>query len=103
MSCSFIGPSEDVPEANLPDFDVVRLLNGFRLEDLQTTVVSIDGTDVVVATPAQLLDMKRKTVEMLSRGAEPSPRLQDYLDIQTLSALEEGRRDGDRDDNHGDR
>lgn len=104
VNCSFLGPREEIEELNLPDFDVVRYLNGYRLEDLEKVTVNVLGTRVTVASPAQLLDMKTKTVELLSKGSVPSPHLQDYADIQTLRALvERSTRDDGLCDDIGDR
>lgn len=95
VNCSFAGPQIDgevVGGLALPDFDVVRKLNGYTLNDLEYDIVTIDGVNVPVATPLQLLDMKRKTIALLHADLAQTSRRQDFVDVKTLEEIlrEEG-------------
>lgn len=90
VNCSFAGPQVDgevVGGLNLPDFDVVRKLNGYTLDDLEYDTVAINGVNVPVATPLQLLDMKRKTIALLHADLAETSRRQDFIDVKTLEQI----------------
>lgn len=88
ISCSFIGPEGLAADGSaLPCFDVVRGLNGFKLADLKSDLVNIGGVEVPVATSAQLLEMKKRTVGLLHADLATTSRPQDYQDIRTLETI----------------
>lgn len=92
-NCSFRGTRDPALGLDLPNFDAVRVLNGFTLDDLETMTVTIGGTDIVVATPRQLLEMKKRTITLMRATPENTSRLQDFVDAQTLSRIIESEAD----------
>lgn len=73
--------------AGAPRFDVAKTLNGFDLNTLEKAKVDFRGEAIIVATPQQLAEMKRRTIELLRAAPEDSSRLKDFIDLRTLSEI----------------
>lgn len=104
INTSFVGVNAGRVGGRTPDFDVVRQLNGFRLEDLDSTTLVFEGVPIRVASIPQLIEMKRRTSELLTSFPGSSPRAQDIIDISVLSSLakEEGWLDEEARGKHDD-
>lgn len=89
VSASFIGADEDLDGVSTPDFDVVRSLNGIDLAAIEREVVEIMGTHIRVATAAQLLEMKERTIA-LHAGVVETSRPQDIVDAKRLRDIIDG-------------
>lgn len=84
------------PQGASPSFDVVRRLNGLDLKDLESETIAYQGVPIRVATVTQLLEMKRRTVALLTAFPGGAPRLQDVADISLLNDIARGRERGGR-------
>lgn len=83
------GFDEDEDGFWAPDIDLCQKLNGLSLADLDRERVNVLGHEVNVATVPQLIAMKEMTIGEYRVGNEPSPRMQDYIDLQRLKGLGE--------------
>lgn len=73
-----------------PNVDLCRSLNGYRLEDLERERVEIAGLSIWVASVDQLIEMKKRTIELYRATPDNTSRPQDFVDLATLRALKEG-------------
>lgn len=73
-----------------PNVDLCRSLNGYRLEDLERERVTIGDLSVWVASIDQLIEMKKRTIELYRATPDNTSRPQDFVDLATLRALKEG-------------
>lgn len=74
-----------------PQIDLCQTLNGYVLGDLERERLVIAGHEVTVATIPQLIAMKEDTIREFEVGNEPSSRVHDYVDLQRLHELEDGK------------
>lgn len=82
------GAEMDLDGIDTPSFDVCRRLNGKELSSIEKERVKVFGMEITVATVPELLDMKRKTLELFNADIGDSSRPQDFIDIKRLEAYD---------------
>lgn len=86
-NASFVGAKVAYDGIETPDFDVVRMLNGRVLADLDASPVVFRGVPIPVASARVLLAMKNETVQLLMASRAETSRPQDFEDIDMLRRL----------------
>lgn len=87
LNTSFLGLEVGDGEVRTPSFDVVRKLNGFDLGTLDSEVIEINGIPIQVATVNQLIEMKERTISLLTSIPGSKLRPQDVIDLEALRGM----------------